>query len=257
MKKTFNSTIKKPAFFIVLTALLIAPIFAQTPDFREILHKIDDMSEFENTDFSCEYKMISKKPGEPNSVYQLKLFRRDSEDKFLLLILKPEVEKGKGYLQVGDNAWSYDPESREFAHFSMKDNFEDSEAKNRDFKALSYAEDYSIIDDEEGTLGKYSVYILTLEGKHDDVVYPKIKMWIRQDNHLLLKEEDYSLSDRLMRTLYYPSYIKIDDRYIAGTILFVDNLKEGEKTQITISDPSLAELPEYVFTKSYLERVNR
>jgi hypothetical protein len=139
----------------------------------------------------------------------------------------------------------------------MKDNFEDSEAKNRDFKALSYAEDFSIVEHDQGTLGKYDVYILTLEGKHEDVVYPKIKMWIRQDKHLLLKEEDYSLSDRLMRTLYYPSYMKIGDRFIAGKILIVDNLKKGEKTQITISDPSLAKLPDYVFTKSYLERVNR
>jgi hypothetical protein len=69
--------------------------------------------------------------------------------------------------------------------------------------------------------------------------------------------EDYSLSDRLMRTAYYPKYMKVAERFIPSRMLFVDELKEGEKTQVTIKDASVATLPDSVFTKAYLERVNR
>jgi outer membrane lipoprotein-sorting protein len=242
----------------LLTLFLITGIlcFAETPDFTAILSRIDEMGTFDETDFSCQYTVVSEKPGEERSIIQLKLFRRDSEDKFLLLILKPEVQKGEGYLQVGDNSWSYDPESRKFAHFSMKENFQDSEAKNNDFKGSSLVEDYDITFDEEGQLGRYPVYILTLQAKNDEVSYPKLKLWVRKDNSLLLKIESYSLSDRLMRMEYYPGYVQVGDKFIPTKILFIDCIKEGEKTEVTIKDHSVAAIPDSVFTKRYLERVN-
>jgi hypothetical protein len=84
-----------------------------------------------------------------------------------------------------------------------------------------------------------------------------MKLWIHKDRSLVLKVEDYSLSQRLMRTAYYPKYMRVSDRFIPSRMLFVDELKEGEKTQVTIKDASVASLPDSVFTKAYLERVNR
>jgi hypothetical protein len=72
-----------------------------------------------------------------------------------------------------------------------------------------------------------------------------------------LKAEEYSLSERLMRTSYYPHYARIEDRYFPDKMLFVDELKKGEKTQLTFTDLSIAPLPDSVFTKAYLEKVNR
>ena len=40
-------------------------------------------------------------------------------------------------------------------------------------------------------------------------------------------------------------------------MIFVDELVKGKKTTITLSDISLAAVPDSVFTKSYIERVNR
>jgi len=45
------------------------------------------------------------KPDEETEVKQAKMFRRDSEDKFVILILKLEIQRREGYLQV-------DPERR-------------------------------------------------------------------------------------------------------------------------------------------------
>jgi hypothetical protein len=51
--------------------------------------------------------------------------------------------------------------------------------------------------------------------------------------------------------------MKVAGRFIPSRMLFVDELREGEKTQVTIKDASVAALPDSVFTKAYLERVNR
>ena len=110
---------------------------------------------------------------------------------------------------------------------------------------------------EEGKLGKYDVYILDLKALHDEVTYPYQKIWVRKDNNLLLKMEDYSLNKRHMRTAFFPNYAKVGGKYLATKMLFVDELTKGRKTQITTTNISLEDLPDSVFTKAYVERVNR
>ena len=66
-----------------------------------------------------------------------------------------------------------------------------------------------------------------------------------------------SLTERLLRTSYYPSYARSGERYIADEQLFVDALVEGKQTQITLENISTAAIPDNVFTKAYVERVNR
>jgi outer membrane lipoprotein-sorting protein len=247
------------AVSILLAALLLLPLpaGAAEPDFRAILARVDAMNSFEDTDFSCTYTVVSEKPGEEAGVFKLRLFRRDREDQFLILFLEPETQKGQGYLQIEDNLWFYDPESRKFSHSSFKENLQDSEAKNSDFRRSSLVEDYAVSSYEQGTLGKYDVWILDLKATNDEVSYPRMRVWLTRDRNLVLKVESYSLSDRLMRSAYYPNYVEVQGRYVPSRVLMVDELKEGEKTQVTIKDASVAALPDSVFTKSYLERVNR
>jgi outer membrane lipoprotein-sorting protein len=244
---------------VVLIALAVAPwrISAEEPDFPKILAEIDEMASFQNADFTATITIVSEKPGEDASVLQARMFRRDRKEMFCIVILKPDAQKGQGYLQAEDNLWFYDPESRKFAHTSLKENFQDSKAKNSDLTASSLAKDYRIEKTEKGKLGSFETYIIDLKAANNEVPYPHLRIWIRQDNYLVLKTEDYSLSERLMRTAYYPHYVKIEDRYFPDKMLFVDELKKGEKTQLTFTDVSTASLPDSVFTKTYLERVNR
>ena len=46
-----------------------------------------------------------------------------------LLIQEPVTQKGQGYLLEGDNLWFYDPSSRQFAHTSLKETFQDSDVQ--------------------------------------------------------------------------------------------------------------------------------
>ncbi len=240
-------------FFVVSLAYLAA---ADTPDFEQILNDIDNLGNFEGEDFSCVYTIVSEKPGEEKSVTQARIFRRDGEDQFVLLILQPQVQRGQGYLKADENVWFYDPESRKFEKSTLRDNVQDSEAQNSDFNRNSLAEDYEVVDWESAKLGIFPVYILNLKAKHDDVPYDRIKIWVRQDLSIVLKEENYSVSNRLMRTALYPKYTVVDDKYLPSSALIVDELNNGEKTQFSMKEATTATIPNYVFTKAYLERVN-
>jgi outer membrane lipoprotein-sorting protein len=221
-----------------------------------ILKEIDSYSLLSGMDFSASLSMIKEDPAEGTNKTSVILFRNDDDDKFLLLIKEPEVKKGQGYLNIDDNLWFYDPGSRKFSHTTMNDQFDNSEANNSDFRSRSYSDDYTVASVEESMLGKYAVYILNLEAVNDEVTYPSEKFFVTVDGHLLLKSEDYSKSGRLMRSSYYQKYQKISDKYIATTMIFVDELIEGKKTTISMSDLSTKDLPDTVFTKAFVERVS-
>lgn len=241
---------------VLLLGLAVSLRAVSIEDGEDILRSIDKMSNFEQTNFSSLLTMISQDPEKGVERTTVQQFRKDDEEKFLLLIQEPAVKKGQGYLRIDDNLWFYDPESRKFSHTSMKDQFNDSDANNSDFNASSLEEDYKVTAIEEGTLGQFSVYIMDIEAVNDEVTYPTQKLWVTRENSLLLKSEDYSAGGRLLRTSYFPSYAKAGDNYTPTKMLFIDELVEGKKTQITISDISTKKLPESIFTKSYVERVN-
>ncbi len=160
------------------------------------------------------------------------------------------MNKGQGYLKIDDNIFFYDPESRKFSKYTGANNFQDSNAKNSDFQNSTLAGDYQLIDSGREKLGAKDTWVLTLKAKRNDVTYPKRKIWVEVSSVLLLKSEDYSLSDRLMRTSLYGKYLQIQDRFVPQLMRFDDNLKKGEVTVITLENPSLSKLPDAVFTPS-------
>jgi outer membrane lipoprotein-sorting protein len=244
---------------MIVLALLLAvavPAFSQTPDFEQLLRNLDERTTFGDGDFSAVYTIISETPGEEREVTQARLFRRDLNDQFLILILQPEVQRGQGYLQVDENVWFYDPESRKFERTTIRENIQGSDAQNADLDQNSYSDDYRVVDWEEGRLGNFDVYILDLEATNSDVAYERVKLWVRIDEELVLKQEDYSVSGRLMRTSLFPRYERIGDKLLPKQILIVDELNQGERTQLTMSEATTRSIPDAVFSKAYLERVS-
>jgi outer membrane lipoprotein-sorting protein len=254
--------LKKESCFIIILAMLffvgLNPLLAQSkPDPKALIKQVDDLSDFSGKDFSAVFTIVTQKPGEKDSVTQARIFRRDLKKQFVILILLPEVNKGQGYLREDDNVWFYDPTSRKFSHSSMKENLQNTKAKNSDFTLSTFAEDYTVTKMTDGMVGKFPVWILDLKAKTNEVAYDRVVLYIRKDRTMLLKREDYSVNGRLMRTTAYPKYVELEGRLLPSQILIVDEVNKGEKSQITMAEQSVSPLPDRVFTKAFLEQVNR
>lgn len=243
---------------ILLTFVLGSVVSAE--DFtgmEAILEKIDAQSRFDDTDFSAVMTMIVEDPEKGIEKLVVRQFRRDAGDRLLMLIQEPVTQRGQGYLLEGENLWFYDPSSRKFAHTSLKETFQDSDARNADFSQWSYSSSYEVEGYEKGVLGKFDVYIMDLKAVDDTVPFPYVRLWVTQDSHLVLKSEEYSLTRRLMRSSLFPKYAKVGQATIPTQLILIDELVEGQKTQITLSEISISKIPDHVFTKAYIERVNR
>jgi len=224
---------------------------------EKILTELDNLGNFPGKDYTSLFTIVSEKPGEKQSVTQVRVFRRDTKKQFTILIMLPEVNKGQGYLREDDNVWFYDPTSRKFSHSSVKENLQNTEAKNSDFTVSSLVDDYTVQKISEGTIGKYPVWILDLKAKTNEVSYERIMLYVRKDQTMTLKREDYSVNGRLMRTTLYPKYVALDGKLLPSQILIIDEINKGEKSQITMAEQSVETLPDKVFTKAFLEQVNK
>jgi outer membrane lipoprotein-sorting protein len=246
-----------------LAVLFLAPGLWAISDL-DLLKQADSLVSYYNVDFSAEYTIVQDKPGQARSTTVAGVFRRDSQETYVIVIMQPAISRGQGYLKQGNTLWFYDPESRRFNTTSSKERFQNTNASNSDFTRSTLAEDYRIVGGEDTVLGRFKCRILSLEALTNTVTYPKMKIWISEDG-LARKTEDYSLSGQLLRTSAFPDYHRVGGRYVPKQILFVDALRGAvidgkfinEKTQITISRPSFEKVADTVYSKTFLETVNK
>ncbi|HCA19210.1 MAG TPA: outer membrane lipoprotein-sorting protein [Treponema sp.] len=245
----------------ILAALLSGSAFALDSASSEkafkVLEAADDTLAYHG-DYSATMSLLIQKPGKPDESLKYKVFQRPDKNQMTIVQLFPEADKGTGYLRDGDNIWSYDPISRKFTHSSLKDALGDSDLNidDVDQSDTHWRDNYTVDAFEEGNLGKYPVYIITLKAKTTVPTYSKTVYYIRRDIPLMLKEEDYSGSGRLMRTILMPKYTKVPAGYVPTQIVLRDELNKGENTQEVITELTFDKLPDTIFTKAYLEGLN-
>jgi outer membrane lipoprotein-sorting protein len=255
----------KPARFCVTlcTILLLTPGLWAITDL-ELLRRADSLASYLDSDFSAEYTIVQERPGQSRSTTVAGIFRKDVQETYVIVIMEPSISRGQGYLKQGNTLWFYDPGSRRFNSTSSKDRFQNTNARNSDFTRSTLAQDYRVVTGADAVLGRFNCRVLTLEAVTNEVSYPRMKIWISDDG-LVRKSEDYSLSGQLLRTSAIPDYYRVGSHYVPKQILFVDALRGAlingtfvnERTQITITKPSFNRIDASVFSKTFLETVNR
>lgn len=264
MKAQFSFRMAALFASIVLSVSLTQKVgAADQVDFIRVLKNADALVTFPDSDFSAVYSFVQETPGQGTSTKEAMVFRRDRLNTYLIVIVKPEEDKGKGYLKAGNDLWYYDPVSRRFTFTSAKDRFQNMNARNSDFTRSNLAGDYKVLGASRQKLGKYDCWLLDLEATSDDITFPKMKIWISDDG-LVRKTEDYSYSGQHVRTVAFPQYQRIGERFIPQLVVILDELRGAmingtfvrERTTYTISRPSLQRLPDATFTKIWLEKLS-
>ena len=78
---------------------------------------------------------------------------------------------------------------------------------------------------------------------------------MRQANHRPYKAEFYSLSDRLLKTCTYENYQQLGGRVRPTRLVMKDALRAEEESVLEYSDLRLRDLPDKMFTKDFLKRL--
>jgi len=107
----------------------------------------------------------------------------------------------------------------------------------------------------EETVLERPCWVLELTAKLEDVTYFSRKVWVDKDRYVLLKEERYAKSGKLLKTLEVKSVIRVQNRWIQNVAVFRDALKTGLGTEFKIDSLEFdAPISEALFSKASLRK---
>jgi outer membrane lipoprotein-sorting protein len=254
------------AALLVVTALLVpwSSVAEVSPDeLHQILKELDDRQR-NGGDYKALAYLEQKERDKADVVREMLVYRRDSDDKLMLLFTKPKSEEGKGYLRLDKNLWSYDPSTGKWDRSTERERIGGTNSRRSDFDESRLAEEYTAKFEGEEKLGKYDALQIELTVKAGiDVAYPVVKLWIDKSNHNILKRQEFALSGRLMRTAYYPKWQKLfsaskkADVWFPGEMRFFDEVEKSNSTLVLMKSVDLSSLDANLFTKAWLESKSR
>jgi len=252
---------------LLLAACLLAagaaPLVAQQarqndPRAVKIVEGYETKTNLGGMDVTTTFTLVQKKKGEADRVLQVKVYRRDSADTFTLIFQYPDSEKGKGYYRNGDDLFLYLPSTREFVYRNRKDDVGSTDVRTDLFGQPNTLDQYWVSYLGTATVSKWECDLVRLDGKQLDVSFPVQKWYFRKTDGLPVKVENLSVSETLLRTFYYIDYAAVaPNKFIFSKFLAIDNLEEGQQTFLTNENIATTAIPDYVFSKAFLEEQSR
>jgi outer membrane lipoprotein-sorting protein len=249
-----------------LTLVMLASVYSYAISDADALKMIKTLDERETSsgDYKAQCFVKETERGKDPKVFQIEYFRRDIQNKIIIFFIKPKEEAGKGYLKIDKNLWMYDPNTGKWDRRTERERIGGTNSRRSDFDESRLAEEYKVKFIKDSSLGDYKTYIMELTAKDGiDVAYQKLILNIDQENNNLLKREEYSLSGKLMRTTYYPKWIKEyskskkGDVWVPKEMRIIDELEKGNTTTILITTVDFSPLEDNMFTKAWLEKKSR
>lgn len=254
--------------WLVMAGLLAMPVQLladplSQEDTDKLIKEIDDRQR-NSGDYKALVYLENKEKDKDDLIYQLVVYRRDEDDKLMMLFLKPKAEAGKGYLRIDKNLFMYDPATGKWDRRTERERIGGTDSRRQDYDESRLAEEFDATYVAEEKLGKFDVYHIKLVAKNDaDVAYPIMEIWVDQKSRNSLKIQEFAQSGKLMRTAYYPKWEKMyspskgADIYFPKEIRIFDELEKGNRSVIVMQKMDLRSLEKNIFTKAWLESKSR
>jgi outer membrane lipoprotein-sorting protein len=241
------------AIFAALAAAGAAAALVQAPDGETILRRADENMGSDNKITTSEM-IIHGRRGSRN--VKSKSWIRGRTQSFTEY-LDPPREKGTKMLKLEDQLWTYTPSSDRTILISghmLRQSVMGSDLSYEDMMedprlAALYAADVSGEVDYEGR----PCWVLDLVSRGEEIAYFKRKIWVDRERFVILREERFAKSGKLLKTTEVKSVQRQGGRWVPTRIVFKDALKEGQGTEFNLEAIEFnASIPDYVFTKASL-----
>jgi len=249
---------------LVLCLLLPQAALALTQEETDQRIKAVDESQRNSGDYKALWHLEQREKDKEVVVSQAVIYRRDADDKLMILFVQPRAEAGKGYLRLDKNMFFYDPTVGKWERRTERERIGGTDSRRSDFDESRLHEEYTATFVGDEKLGKYSAHRIKLAVKPGvDVAYPVIELWVDTATGNVLKRQEFALSGKLMRSIFYPKWRKMfsksknADVYMPDEILVFDEVEKENKTQVKLINADLSSLDANIFTKAWLESKSR
>jgi hypothetical protein len=239
--------------FLFLSASVI--LKAQPLSGDEILKKVDQNMFSENKITNS--RMVIHGRRESRTI-TAKSWQR-STDKTFTEYLAPPRENGTKMLKLQDNLWTYSPSTDRIIMISghmLRQSVMGSDLSYEDMMEDPHLPNlYSAEIISEEAYNGHQCWKLELTSKKEDIAYSKRQVWVDKTRFVLIKENLFAKSGKLLKTLDIRELMQVQNHWIAKSVLYKDVLKEGEGTEFFVDSIVLdATIPDYLFSKAALKK---
>lgn len=171
-------------------------------------------------------KLINIEPDGAKKEFLLYQARKDT-DKMISLFLKPESEKDRATLRVGENMWLYLPEVGRSIRVTSMQSVVGGVFNNSDIMRLDFSTEYDIVSQNENG----DLITLEVKAKNENVAYDKLIMSVDKASTTPKKIECYSSTNMLIKTLYYKDIKDFGNGVVRPAVIETDSpLYRGYKS---------------------------
>lgn len=219
---------------------------------RDILEKSDAIR-FPAAGFQVDVAITSSSPWQDTETRKYRVLSKGNENT-VVMILEPASERGQIMLMKGRDLWIFMPDVSQPIRLGLAQRLT-GEVANGDIARANFSGDYTprILRNEK--INGEEHHVLELSAIDRGVTYSRVLLWVNVADYRPYKAEFYSLSKRLMKTATYENFKPMAGKIRPTRLVMEDALKPGEKSVMEYSQMRLRDLPDKVFSKDYLKKL--
>lgn len=252
------------AFFLILAGFCCALPLCASPEAQDVPVSDDDalaksiLEKADQVRFPVQgfEVLISIATNTADGVTESRKYRVLSKgnENTIVMTTEPASERGQVMLMKGRDLWIFLPTISQPVRLGLAQRLT-GQVANGDLARANFAGDYrpKLLRTEK--IDGESVYVLELSAVDRGVTYHRVLYWVRQSNYWPQKAEFYSLSDRLLKTCLYENFRPLGGRPRPTRLVMQDALRSGEESVLEYADMRVRDLPDKMFTKDYLKRI--
>jgi outer membrane lipoprotein-sorting protein len=171
----------------------------------------------------------------------------------------PARERGTKMLKIEGKLWIYTPHTDRkilIAGHLLRQSMMGSDLSYEDMmEDEKVSEAYVGTIDGTEELEGVKTFVMTLKAKRKTKTYQTLKIWVDQVKNVVLQEEAYAKSGKLLKLIRFTEYRKIGDRLFPRKMIFRDMLKENTKTTYMFDKVQFdIDIPAKYFSQRMLKR---
>jgi len=249
-------------FLLIMFFAFVVPCGAQDtsppaqiddPVARNIVEKAD-LVRFPAEGFQVEVNISSTQSGQEGESRKYRILSKGNSNT-VVMITEPASERGQILLMKGRDLWVFMPDVSQPIRIGLSQRLT-GQVANGDLARANFAEDYNPRLLRTEAIGNDNYQVLELIAVDRSVTYQRVIYWVRQKDNWPFKAEFYSLSNRLLKTCKYENYQTMQGRQRPTRLVMEDALRSGEQSVLDYSSMKLRDLPDKIFTKDYLKKLD-
>lgn len=256
----FMAIVKRIIYSLALYTVGIAAICATPPSLAQeaasqatqIVERADQIR-FPAGGFQVDVTITNSTADGQTEVHQYQILSK-GQDNSLVITTAPPAERGHILLLKGRDLWAYLPGISQPIRLPLAQRLT-GQVANGDMARANFSGDYNAKLMRNDRILNKSYWVLELTAADRGVTYDRVLYWVDQTNNQPYKAEFYTRSNRLMKTCYYKKFINMQGELRPSQLVMIDNLNQGNKSTLDYGNMHLRNLPDKVFTKDYLKKL--